>query len=359
MKTIKILHISETFAAGVYTYIKDICGFFDNDPQFESYVIYSGNREDTNREKFEIDFSKKVHLKEISMQREISIVQDFRSIVSISKEIRKIKPDIIHLHSSKAGVLGRIASKAYPQAKVFYTPNGYSFVRQDISKSKRKLFRFIEFIVNKTFGGITIACGDTEFEHAKKIGKALLVRNGIEINSLRNFKKSKKSTVYTIGTVGRISPQKNPDLFNKIAEKFPNIKFYWIGDGEQKSKLSSNNIEITGWLNRENALEMVANLDLYIQTSSWEGLPFTIIEAMTIGKPIIATNVIGNKDAVKHGYNGYVCDSVQDFQKYIQLLKDNVDLKKSYGENSFIRANNLFDRNKNFIDLRNTYLTSF
>jgi len=355
MKKIKVLHISETFAAGVYTYIKDICQYFDAIQDIESFVIYSGKREDTEPEKFSKDFSDDTTLIEIEMEREISAFKDLKSLRLISRQIKKIKPDIIHLHSSKAGVVGRIASKSYPSAKVYYTPNGYSFVRQDISKSKRFVFKSIESLINKFFGGITIACGDTEYELAKGIGKALLVRNGIHLDSLRHLIKIANNNVFTIGTLGRMSNQKNPELFNAVALKFPNIKFVWVGDGELKHQLSAENIEKTGWMKREDALDVLSNLDLYIQTSSWEGLPFTIIEAMTMGKPVIATNVIGNKDAVKHNYNGFLCDTLDDFENYISKIIKDKKLKETFAKASLVRANEIFDRDKNFEELLNIY----
>jgi len=104
MKKIKVLHISETFAAGVYTYIKDICQYFDTISTVESFVIYSGKREDTEPEKFSKDFSKNTSLFQIQMEREISPFKDLKSLRLISKQIKKIKPDVIHLHSSKAGI---------------------------------------------------------------------------------------------------------------------------------------------------------------------------------------------------------------------------------------------------------------
>lgn len=355
MKKIKVLHISETFAAGVYTYIKDICQYFDNINDVESYVIYSGKRKDTNPSKFSQDFSKKVTLIQVEMEREISPLKDVKSTIALYKKIRKIKPDIIHLHSSKAGVIGRIASKSCLNARVYYTPNGYSFIRQDISIIKKNLFKTTEFLINKLFGGITIACGDTEFELAKNIGKAVLVRNGIDIKSLSPLIKKPNNEIFTIGCIGRLSYQKNPSLFNNIAEKFPNLKFIWIGDGELKQQLSSKNIDLLGWMHREDALKKVADFDVYIQTSLWEGLPFTIIEAMALGKPIIATNVIGNKDAVSHGVNGFLCSDIKDFETYINKIREDSDLQEKLGMESKTRSNKLFDRNKNFQKLFEIY----
>src|SRR5690606_9712262 len=159
----------------------------------------------------------------------------------------EIKPDIIHLHSSKAGVLGRIASILFPKVKVFYTPHGYAFTREDISKFKKKLYWNIEKYVTKIFGGTTIACGDTEYEYALNIGPAVLVRNSVKPITIKNEDKDElEDREVLIGTIGRISAQKNPKLFNEIARHFPDIKFIWIGDGELKNSLTSRNITVTG-----------------------------------------------------------------------------------------------------------------
>ncbi|PKQ45747.1 glycosyltransferase [Confluentibacter flavum] len=358
MKKIKVLHISETFAAGVYTYIKDICQYFDSVSEIESFVIYSGKRKDTDIDKFEIDFPKSIRLIEVNMNREISPIKDLISTILLAKEIRKIKPDVIHLHSSKSGVIGKIAAKACPTAKIYYTPNGYSFLREDISNFKKNMFLIIEKTITKVFGGITIACGDTEYEYAKKINKAILVRNGVKINDVYKLKHDEKNSnkkIFTVGTMGRISSQKNPFLFNEIALLMPFINFVWIGDGELKDTLSAKNITVTGWMKRENALRGVNDFDVYLQTSLWEGLPFTIIEAMVLEKTIIANNVIGNKDAVEHGYNGFLCNSVEDFIKGIKAVYNNESLKKQLEVNSGIRANMLFDRDKNFKILEQIY----
>ena len=357
MKRIKVLHISETFAAGVYTYIRDICRFMEESQNVDNYVIYSGLREDTNIDKFPEDFSSNTKLIQINMKREISPFYDIKATRELAKQIKEIKPDAIHLHSSKAGVLGRIAARGYKDAKLYYTPNGYSFVREDISKFKRSIFRLIERGVNKTFGGVTIACGDTEFEHAKKLGKSLLVRNGVNIEEVSQFSKNEKSTDILIGSVGRLSSQKNPAFFNEVAQRFPDVKFIWIGDGELKNLITSENISITGWLTREEVLKQVNTFSIYLQTSLWEGLPFTIIEAMVLKRPVIATNVIGNKDAVYHESNGFLCETVDDFEKSIRALIEDPSLRKEMGKQSFERAKKLFDRDKNFLDLYNIYIS--
>lgn len=100
---------------------------------------------------------------------------------------------------------------------------------------------------------------------------------------------------------------------------------------------------------------MVKDFDVFIQTSLWEGLPFTILEAMALRKPIIATDVIGNKDAVEHGYNGFLCSSLDDFKNAVLQLIQNKSLRNKMETNSRERVVELFDQNKNFKELEMVY----
>ncbi len=109
MEKLKILHISETFIGGVYTYLKELSHFSENDGNFKTFIIYSAEREETNIKAINDDFPSSTELICIDMTREISVVRDLKSLFKIIALIRKINPDIIHLHSSKAGVLGRAA----------------------------------------------------------------------------------------------------------------------------------------------------------------------------------------------------------------------------------------------------------
>ncbi|MBS3737486.1 MAG: glycosyltransferase [Psychroflexus sp.] len=355
MKEIHVLHISETFVTGVYTYIQSICAFTAQDDRIKTSIIYSPNREGTDELDFEKDFSENVELIPIRMQREISLKKDFKSLKQLQNAVKQIQPDIIHLHSSKAGVLGRIAAKAYPKAKVYYTPHGYAFLRNDISFIKQKFFKMVEKLIPYVYKGVTLACGDYEHELAKSFGKSILIRNGVSLREFYIDSNGKSGKLKSIVTVGRISFQKNPELFNAIALKFPNLNFIWIGDGELKQVLTASNVKVSGWLDRKAVLKLLAKQDVYIQTSLWEGLPFTIIEAMALQKPIIASNVMGNKDIVEHIKNGFLCNSLRDFEIAIKSFIDKPNLVAEFGNSSRIIAEDKFDRDKNFKELVEIY----
>ncbi len=355
----KVVHIVESFGGGVYSYFKDLAAFFSLLPEIETTIIYSNQRKEITQQQINIDFPSNIQLISVAMERELKPFTDLASTFTIRKLLKELKPSIVHLHSSKAGVIGRWATflNGY-NCKVFYTPHGYSFLREDISDVKKKLFYGIEKITQLIFGGTTIACGDTEFKIAKKIGKSLLVRNGIDLNLLEQYyeKRDNETTKLVIGTIGRISYQKNPALFNTIALQFPKHHFLWIGDGELKHLLTAPNIKITGWFTDNSSVFPYLNqLDLYIQTSLWEGLPIAVLEAMAFRKPILATNVIGNKDIVINDVNGFLFDSPNELFTIFERLEHH-NFRKKLGNQAYENCTLHFDKNKNFKQLTEIYV---
>ncbi|WP_172997159.1 glycosyltransferase, partial [Lactobacillus helveticus] len=119
---------------------------------------------------------------------------------------------------------------------------------------------------------------------------------------------------------GRISLQKNPALFNKIALAFPNLEFLWIGDGDLKNKLTAPNITVTGWVDNRTALQYMADIDIFLLPSLWEGLPMSLLEAMYMKKICVVSNVVGNRDVIHNENNGYVCDDLTDFIERIKKI---------------------------------------
>jgi glycosyltransferase involved in cell wall biosynthesis len=356
---IKVLHIVEALGGGVYTYIKDLSIFFGKHNMiFDTIIAYSSKRPEVSNLDLKKELSNGVKLIELDMNKEISL-KDFKSVYELTKLCKSLQPQIIHLHSSKAGILGKFVSLFYKKAIVFYTPHGYSFIRKDINFIKKQFYYYIEKFTTKFLGGTTIACGDSEFEYAKKMGKTLLVRNGINIEYILNkFNPTEaRNKCITVGTVGRISYTKNPQLFNKIALNNPNLNFVWIGDGESRKVISAPNISVTGWLNREEVFTYLNQLDIYVQTSLWEGLPIAPLEAMTFQKPILATNIGGNKDIVLHGKTGFLFTNENDIQEYIEILKD-AAIRKKMGKAGLKRCMENFDLNKNFTILKNIYSDS-
>lgn len=311
----KILHVVEAMGGGIFTYLVDLVNELTD--QYEIYIAYAIRPQTPDN--FREYFDKRVHLIEVNnFTREINPLKDFNALREIKKIAQKVNPDIIHLHSSKAGVLGRIAFDG-KGASVFYTPHGYSFLMKDCNWMKRWLYKGIEAVCAKR-NCTTISCSLGEHRETLKLTKkAAYVNNGINVKKLQRVIDSieVKEHPFTVFTLGRICYQKNPSLFNQIAEAMPDIKFIWIGDGELREELKSPNIEVIGWVEREEALKIGVNADVFVLTSLWEGLPISLLESMYMKKLCVVSNVIGNRDVIKNGVNGFVCNSADEFVRAI------------------------------------------
>lgn len=298
------------------------------DEEFEIVIAY-GIRKETP-ENFERDFNNQVKFIKIrNFTRSININKDIKALKEIRKVIQQEKPDIVHLHSSKAGVLGRLAIRG-KKVKMFYNPHGFSFLKQDDSKVKRLMYWLIEKVTSMLNRKCTIiGCSNGEYLEAKKLNKnSICINNGIDVEKLKEETKDLKErqTDYNnlkICTVGRIGYQKNPELFNEIAEELKNLQFTWIGEGELKDKLTSSNIKVTGWKTRKEVLEELNNQDVFILTSLWEGLPISLLEAMYMKKICIVSNCIGNRDVIENEINGFIANNIDEFVKEINDIKHN------------------------------------
>ena len=320
----KVLFIVEAMGGGVFTYIVDLANELVN--EYDMYIAYAVRKQ--TPENYRDYFDKRIKLIEVkNFNRSINPVKDIKAFFEIKNIAKRIQPDVIHLHSSKAGALGRIAFNGR-KIPLFYTPHGYSFLMQNHSAMKRMIYRAVEAVCAKR-NCMIISCSEGEHQETLKLTRnATYVNNGINIRNLQKLIEKAGSIAdhpFTVFTLGRICYQKNPKLFNKVAEALPEIKFLWIGDGELRDELKSPNIEITGWVKREDALRYSLQGDVFILTSLWEGLPISLLESMYIKKLCMVNNVIGNRDVIHNGENGFVCDSVDDFVEAIREAGNHQD----------------------------------
>lgn len=256
----KILYIVEAMGGGVFTYIVDLANELVN--KYDMYIAYAVRKQTPKN--YKDYFDKRIHLIEVkNFGRAIDPVKDIAALFEVKKIAAKIKPDVIHLHSSKAGAIGRVAFNG--KIPMFYTPHGYSFLMENYKPMKRRMFKMIESVCAKR-NCTTISCSVGEHQESLKLTRrATYVNNGINMAELQEIidKTEKVEHSFTVYTLGRICYQKNPTLFNEIAESLPDVKFVWIGDGELRDQLTSENIEITGWADRSTAIRYAVNKDKF------------------------------------------------------------------------------------------------
>ena len=207
-----------------------------------------------------------------------------------------------------------------------------------------------------------VACSEGEYKESLKLTKnATYINNGVNIKEIDSVVKD--SSIKNIDTknlkiciVGRIGFQKNPKLFNQIAEQFPQIQFTWIGNGELKDELKSPNISITGWTKRADVLSNLEKNDIFILPSLWEGLPIALLEAMYLGKICIVSNVIGNRDVIINGKNGFICNELEDYCNVIneiQQEKYNLAQIQKNAKEDVLQEYNIDITSKKYIELYN------
>lgn len=170
----KILYIVEAMGGGVFTYIVDLANELVN--KYDMYIAYAVRKQ--TPENYKDYFDKRIHLIEVkNFGRAIDPVKDIAAFFEVKKIAAEIKPDIIHLHSSKAGAIGRMAFNG--KIPMFYTPHGYSFLMENYKPMKRRMFKLIESVCAKR-NCTTISCSVGEHQESLKLTKrATYVNNGI------------------------------------------------------------------------------------------------------------------------------------------------------------------------------------
>lgn len=360
----RILHVVECFGGGVATYVIQLCNLLTKE-HMDVHLAFSIRAETPKNYAVLVDNSVSLH--PISLTREITFIKDVFGFFQILILMLQIKPDIIHLHSSKAGFLGRFAAIFYyffkGEGKVFYSPHGFSFLQTHVNKFKQRLYLFLERLAYK-FGGVIIACSKSEAEEASRnIGaqRVLVVDNAVDTKLIPESKPDRRYV--NVCTVGRICPQKNPEMFAKIANYFSqieNVRFTWIGGGDLESEKllkDTKNIRITGWLEHRDVLKELKNKDIYLQTSLWEGMPIALIEAMVAGIPAVVTDVVGNRDVVIHGTTGYIVKSEDEFLNYLKTLISDEQLRNKMSRNARTYALKYFSLERFKSDIINAYTT--
>jgi glycosyltransferase involved in cell wall biosynthesis len=255
---------------------------------------------------------------------------DFRR--ALASAVRSFEPDVLHLHSSKAGFLGRLAHALmrWP-CRVFYSPHGLAFLDPD-HRVRNAAFRALEYVAART-GATPVGCGRSEASILTELSgrEALLLENPVDERFFAI--ESQPAQVRTVVTLGRLSRQKAPETFAAVARavrvRRPDIRFVWIGDGDARYKpaLAAAGCEITGWRTRDQVADHLSRAHVYLQTSRWEGLPISVIQALAAGVPCVVNDCDGNRDAVTHELSGFVAGASEALAHYVVALLDEPPLR--------------------------------
>lgn len=290
-------------------------------------------------EKNDISFNSLNHLK-----REISLIHDVLGFWEIRKHLKKLKPDVVHCHSSKAGLLGRLAAKSL-ELPVVFTAHGWAFT-DGINPPKQKIYAALERFLTR-FSDYIITVSEYDRQHGFKyqVGTAELVQtihNGVP--DIQSSLSKKPNSVVRLIMVARFEDPKDQYFLIQALSKLPvhlNWKIDFLGDGPnlQKCQELANNENIDSKIifhGQSFKVKEFLNLaDIFVLISNYEGFPLTILEAMSTSLPIIASDVGGVKESVS-SKNGYLIPK-GDIDFLVQSLQElivNKNLRLQLGNNS-------------------------
>jgi glycosyltransferase involved in cell wall biosynthesis len=311
--------------------------------------------------------------------REINPLKDFLAFFKLYRLFQNQSPTIVHTHSSKAGILGRLAAKLAGVPLVVHTVHGWSF-HPYMQPWLSRVYILLEWITAKFSDQlIVVAEKDKEKGLQAGIGKPeqySLVRSAVplaEFNpALIHGEKIRQQLgiptgAPVLGNVGRFSPQKNPLDWMRVAalvgKALPTCRFLLVGDGPLRVEVVRL-AETAGILDRclftglrRDVPQMMAAMDVFLLTSLWEGLPRVIPQAMRMGLPVVANQVDGVLEAVVHGETGYLSppgkiDEMAEF--CVQLLRDGV-LREKMGQSAQSRVMDTFDLEIMIERIENSY----
>ncbi len=263
-----------------------------------------------------------------TLVRPIRPLADARALVALTRLLLKLRPAIVHTHSSKAGILGRWAARLAGVPILIHSIHGFGFtryqhpvVRAALLAMERSAARFTTrfFAVSEANRQLGIDLGVFPPE------RATVLRSGIDVEACRNVRVDRDAKRRElgcrpggplVGMVAPLKPQKAPVDFVRMAglihHRYPDAQFVLVGDGELRPAVEaeitslglSSVFHLVGW--RRDVPEILHCLDVFVLTSLWEGLPRVCLEALSSGIPVVCTSVDGTPEVVRDGINGFL-----------------------------------------------------
>jgi len=314
-----------------------------------------------------------------SLKRDFSPIQDLRCLFQLYSLFRRGKYQIVHCHSTKAGILGRIAAWLARVPRIYFTVHGWGFYNEQEYGWAQKILVLAERL-SARFSTKIICVSENDLKQGllRKIaraGKFALIHNGVAIENRertgtlrREINAADEEVIF--GMIARLRYPKDPILYLKAAkivlEKNGGCHFVLIGDGSLYDQcvefVSKNGLEsrvhLLGF--RKDARYLYSDFDVFVLSSLFEGLPLTVIEAMFAGLPVVASNIGGLPELVSDGRNGFLTipGNPEDLAQKMLLLAEDAILRREMGQESRKIAESQFMLDRMIEEYRNLCLSS-
>jgi glycosyltransferase involved in cell wall biosynthesis len=283
------------------------------------------------------------------MGRALNPVQDILALFALRKIIRSVKPDLVHSHTFKAGLLARLVGGNFKRVHTFH---GHLFDDASFSGFQKKVITFAErFLAGRTH--VLVSVGKkvgVELRQAGVGSSGDWVSIAPGVDPLPKVERSiaRKSLGYAddrilVGWMARVTSVKNPMLMIEVTQKMPLVSFVVAGGGDMLEEVKASapsNVSVIGWAD---ASVFWSGVDIALSTSDNEGMPVALIEAQLAGIPVVCTDVGSNGEVVEAGVTGFVVEKdVDSIVSALSKLVESSELRKSFGKAAIVRAGQEF-----------------
>ena len=346
MSTTKVLHvIARMNVGGTARYVSELVANIP-DSKLATGFVQGSEVEDSSVSKLPL-------IRINHLGRKISPLNDYKAWRELISIVRECKPEIIHTHTFKAGLIGRLVRGPHRHIHTFH---GHLFEDNSFSKLEKKIITLVEKCLAPR-ADVLISVGLNVGKELREAGigvgqKWVSFAPGVEPLTLLNKSEARKSirvneSGLLIGWMARMTSVKNPNLLLDVASRLPDVNFVMAGGGDLLETIKSNaprNVKVLGWAD---AATFWSAVDIAISTSDNEGMPIALIEAQLAGIPVIATNVGSNSEVIEDQVTGFVISkSVNELVNAIKGLTSLPDLIKNLGDEGTKRAGNNYSREK-------------
>ena len=365
MRKIRVLQVLEATVGGTRRHLSLLVTHLDPS-RFEVSVICSVRRDPSFIEDLRRMEEREVEVAVVSMTRHISPLKDLFACLRIWRLIRQRRCDIVHTHSSKAGVLGRMAARLVGVPVILHSPHGFAF-QADLGKMKSSFYRGIERVMGRlTTRLVCVSESEREIALVNRIAykhDMNVIPNAVDPSwwdvGVDGERKRREIGIppdhLIVGMVGDLRPQKGYEYYldaaAQVLKHFPNVTFLILGDGALREELErrvrrlniEKSVRMMGY--RADIAEIYPLMDVFVLTSLWEGMPYSILEAMAARRPVVATRIPGSQDVVLDGITGMLVpprDKDAIAQAIPELLHDPTK-RKNMGEEGKRRVEDRYE----------------
>lgn len=274
----RVLHVVECYEAGVG---HAVSSYIENTPGTEHHLLYSGS---LNPDR----------LANLRSSRPFSR-RGIGRVADVVAAVRDLGPDVVHAHSSWAGVYTRIRALSAP---VVYQPHGFAFETKGFHPLRRFAYRAVEAALAARVVALA-SLSDREETLMRQISPRSEIRRITNVAACDDSYAAtwQPSRVKRVAMVGRLGAQKAPGFYSEVVREAlsmdPDIEFVWIGDGDPRMRelLESRSVRVTGWLAPDEVAASLARCSIYFHSADYEGFPLSVLDAAKVGLPIVVRSL--------------------------------------------------------------------